>query len=71
MVKDPVCGMDVDETTVAGKSKYGGTVYYFCAPGCLREFVKDPEKYLAGRSTTRTKKEKASPPTGVDNGDHH
>ena len=71
MARDPVCGMNIDETTAAGKSKYGGTVYFFCAPGCLREFMKDPEKYLAGRSTSRTKREKDSPQTGADNGGHH
>jgi YHS domain-containing protein len=46
MSKDPVCGMDVDEKT-APKSEYKGKTYYFCAPGCKREFDKNPEKYVA------------------------
>jgi YHS domain-containing protein len=43
---DPVCGMDVEPETAAGKSEYKGQTYYFCSPGCKRSFDKDPEKYL-------------------------
>jgi YHS domain-containing protein len=46
MEKDPVCGMEVDPKTAAGKSEYQGKTYYFCSPGCKRDFDKDPEKYL-------------------------
>jgi YHS domain-containing protein len=45
MVKDPVCGMDVDPKTAEWKSDYKGQTYYFCAPGCKREFDKEPEKF--------------------------
>lgn len=47
MAIDPVCGMEVDEETAAGKSEYKGKTYYFCAPGCKAAFDKDPEKYLS------------------------
>jgi len=43
--KDPVCGMDVDPKTAAGKTEYQGQVYYFCSLGCKRAFDKDPQKY--------------------------
>lgn len=46
MYKDPVCGMDVNPETAAGKSDYKGQTYYFCSPGCKASFDKDPEKYL-------------------------
>jgi P-type Cu+ transporter len=46
MEKDPVCDMDVDPKTAAGKSEYQGKTYYFCAPGCKRDFDKDPGKYV-------------------------
>ena len=46
MAKDPVCGMDVDEKTAEHKSEYKGQTYYFCSPGCKRDFDKAPEKYL-------------------------
>ncbi|EHP69054.1 hypothetical protein MetMK1DRAFT_00018000 [Metallosphaera yellowstonensis MK1] len=45
MVMDPVCGMEVSETSKF-KTMYKGKVYYFCGPGCKREFEKDPEGYL-------------------------
>ncbi len=46
MVRDPVCGMMVDENNAAATYEYKGTTYYFCAPGCKAAFEKDPEKYL-------------------------
>ena len=45
-VKDPVCGMDIDPETAAGKSEYKGQTYYFCSTGCKRSFDKEPEKYI-------------------------
>ena len=50
-VKDPVCGMDIDPKTAAGKSEYKGQTYYFCSPGCKKSFDKEPEKY-AGTQTS-------------------
>lgn len=44
-VKDVVCGMDIDSATAAAKSEYGGETYYFCAPGCKKDFDRDPKKY--------------------------
>ena len=46
IVKDPVCGMDIDPATAAGKSDYKGQTYYFCSLGCKKSFDKEPEKYL-------------------------
>ncbi len=46
MVKDPVCGMDVDPKTAANKSEYKGQMYCFCSPGCKKDFEKNPEKYV-------------------------
>ena len=48
MVKDPVCGMMVDEKKATATSEYKGKTYYFCAPGCKVAFDKEPEKYLEG-----------------------
>lgn len=44
--KDPVCGMEIDPPTAAGKSEYNGQTYYFCSGGCKKSFDKDPEKYV-------------------------
>jgi YHS domain-containing protein len=46
MVKDSVCGMDVNPKTAANKSDYKGQTYYFCSPGCKKSFEQNPEKYL-------------------------
>ncbi len=47
MERDPVCGMTVDPKTAQWKSEYEGKTYYFCAPGCKKEFDRDPGKFLA------------------------
>lgn len=47
MVKDPVCGMEVDPKTVKEKSDYQGKTYYFCSGGCKKAFDKEPQKYAA------------------------
>lgn len=31
MVKDPVCGMQVDEKSTPHVSTFGGATYYFCS----------------------------------------
>ena len=46
MFKDPVCGMEVDPKEAAGKLEYNGETYYFCGPGCKRDFDKNPEKFV-------------------------
>jgi YHS domain-containing protein len=46
MVKDPVCGMTIDEKTAKGQSEYKGQTYYFCAPICKTKFDQDPAKYV-------------------------
>lgn len=45
MEKDPVCLMDVDESTEF-KAEYKGRTYYFCAKFCLEKFQKNPQDYL-------------------------
>jgi len=47
MAKDPICNMEVEESTAQWKSEYNGKTYYFCAPGCKKAFDANPEKYLA------------------------
>ena len=46
MVKDPVCGMMVDEKTAKLKSQYRGKTYYFCAQACKVTFDKSPTRYI-------------------------
>jgi Cu+-exporting ATPase len=46
LVKDPVCGMDVDPTTAAGKSDHDGLTYYFCSDACKQAFDAEPHKFV-------------------------
>ena len=47
LVKDPVCGMDVDPQTTAHRSEHEGRTYYFCSKHCRTKFQADPDSYLA------------------------
>lgn len=57
--RDPVCNMEVDEQSAAGKSQYQGQTYYFCTESCKSEFEQNPEMYAnqgeqgAGKSAGR------------------
>jgi Cu+-exporting ATPase len=42
---DPVCGMQVDPSTAAGSSEYGGHTYYFCSGRCKARFDDNPGQY--------------------------
>jgi YHS domain-containing protein len=46
MVTDPVCGMEVDETSAPAKSEYDGKTYYFCSLKCREAFEDDPEEFV-------------------------
>lgn len=46
MVKDPVCGMDVDEKTAKFKAEHLGKTYYFCCAMCKDKFEADPHRYM-------------------------
>ena len=52
MAIDPVCGMEVDDSTT--KAVHEGTTYYFCSKDCRDEFVAFPEDYIGGEEMTGT-----------------
>lgn len=45
-VRDPVCGMLLDDKTAPESSTYEGTTYYFCSTSCKEAFDLNPEEYL-------------------------
>lgn len=45
-MKDPVCGMTVEQDKAAGKTEYKGNRYYFCSEKCLHKFEKAPADFL-------------------------
>jgi Cu+-exporting ATPase len=46
LVKDPVCGMDVDPGTAKHSAEVGGSTYYFCCQVCKTKFTANPAAYL-------------------------
>ncbi len=67
-VKDPVCGMNIEDADAVATSEHGGTTYYFCSQPCKENFDKEPEKYLEGKVPAQEpqhiKKEEAAPAEG-------
>ncbi len=47
MVKDPVCGMDIEPTDAFAKEEFEGKLYYFCSATCQDKFKAEPEKYAS------------------------
>ncbi len=61
MVKDPVCGMEIDPETAAGSSEYEGVTYYFCADACKTEFDAEPSKYVGAAAAPESMAEMPAP----------
>ncbi|MDA8239331.1 MAG: heavy metal translocating P-type ATPase [Nitrospiraceae bacterium] len=45
-VKDPVCGMQIEDKEAAGTSTYKGETYYFCSTSCRDKFVRNPGAFI-------------------------
>ena len=54
IVKDPVCGMDIETATAAGRTEYKGQTHYFCGSRCKEKFDLNPAQYL-GKPTEEPK----------------
>ena len=50
--RDPVCNMQVDEQSAAGRSQYQGQDYYFCSQDCKQKFDRNPEQYAEQKGQT-------------------
>ncbi|TJW70680.1 MAG: heavy metal translocating P-type ATPase [Mesorhizobium sp.] len=46
VIRDPVCGMTVDQTAGKPTAEHGGQIHHFCSEGCRSKFDADPERYL-------------------------
>ena len=44
-VKDPVCGMTIEESDAVATREQDGQTYYFCSKDCAEEFSANPEDY--------------------------
>lgn len=45
MVKDPVCGMEIDPKTAFAKREHAGQTFYFCSKDCVDKFDAHPHQY--------------------------
>ncbi|HET7277894.1 MAG TPA: heavy metal translocating P-type ATPase [Dermatophilaceae bacterium] len=50
VVKDPVCGMDVEPATSEHRLEHDGQTYYFCSGHCRARFEASPGTYLSPRA---------------------
>jgi Cu+-exporting ATPase len=64
-VKDPVCGMKVDQRRAAPRLKHGGQTLLFCSERCRERFEFDPDGYL----DTRVRQEDAAGAPPVESQD--
>jgi len=46
IVRDPVCGMELDEPRTFTQFEYDGQIYYFCSAECRVKFESDPDHYV-------------------------
>lgn len=46
MTRDPVCGMELNQSTELETSNYDGNTYRFCSTGCKEQFDTDPHHYV-------------------------
>ncbi|SFU96316.1 heavy metal translocating P-type ATPase [Halomonas korlensis] len=49
MVKDPVCGMDVDPHATEHRATHANKTWYFCSAKCREKFEADPEAYMGDK----------------------
>src|SRR6266545_6390749 len=45
MLKDPVCGMEIDSASAVASRDHMGQTYYFCSENCVKQFDQNPHQY--------------------------
>ncbi len=48
IVRDPVCGMEVDPVSSEHRADHNERTYYFCSEGCRSRFLDEPDRYVPG-----------------------
>jgi Cu+-exporting ATPase len=46
MIKDPVCGMEIEPQSAHATREHMGQMFYFCSQSCVDQFDADPHKYV-------------------------
>ena len=49
VLRDPVCGMEVDPNAGKPTLEHGGRVFHFCSAGCRGKFEAHPEEFLTAK----------------------
>jgi len=52
MERDPVCGMEVEDTGSAPQAVHEGRTYYFCSESCRDRFEASPTDFTGGSGET-------------------
>lgn len=47
MVKDPVCGMEIDTSQAEAQTTFQGQAYFFCSEECRRTFEENPKEFVS------------------------
>ncbi|NHZ87072.1 MAG: HAD-IC family P-type ATPase, partial [Planctomycetia bacterium] len=70
-MKDPVCGMNINEESAVAFKEWQGVRYGFCSQKCYDSFSADPEKYVtATEPVAETAHACCSPAAGEDHSKH-
>ncbi|MBI3014212.1 MAG: YHS domain-containing protein [Candidatus Tectomicrobia bacterium] len=67
MVRDPVCGMEVEEEKAHAWREHAGRTFFFCSAKCEAAFAVDPGRY-AGEPAAQRGRHVPSATTGVREG---
>lgn len=46
---DNVCGMEIEKEDTKFRHQYHNQWYYFCSQSCMREFERNPQRYVKSR----------------------
>lgn len=52
IVKDPVCGLEIDPMTAVAAREHMGRKFYFYSEECVKKFDADPHRYATATSAT-------------------
>ena len=66
MVKDPVCGMDVNPATSTLTAAHDGEAFHFCSAGCRAKFEASPDAYAGDAEHAHTAPAATEVSTGAE-----
>lgn len=46
VVRDPVCGMEINLENAEERSLYQGETFYFCSDQCRNKFDEEPSRFI-------------------------